>query len=188
MHVWLKLARFIDSLHQRVGQVLYWLSLIMILFGVYNATVRYLGVYIGRNLSSNAYIDAQWYLFGIMFMLGAGYTLRHNGHVRVDVIYGRLGEKTKAWIEVLGTALFLLPFCIAALWFSLDWVELSWRVREGSPNPGGLARYPLKAVIPIGFMLLFLQGVSHLIKAVAFLTGHRERLFDLAAGVEEKRI
>src|SRR5690606_39939852 len=72
--------------------------------------------------------------------------------------------------------------------FSLDWVELSWRVREGSPNPGGLARYPLKAVIPIGFMLLFLQGVSHLIKAVAFLTGHRERLFDLAAGVEEKRI
>src|SRR5690606_18674156 len=160
----------------------------MILFGVYNATVRYLGVYIGRNLSSNAYIDAQWYLFGIMFMLGAGYTLRHNGHVRVDVIYGRLGEKTKAWIEVLGTALFLLPFCIAALWFSLDWVELCWGGRERSPEADGRAGHPLEAVIGLVLMLLVGRGVPHLHKAVACLTGHREGGFALAAGVAEKRI
>ena len=188
MRALLKLAQVIDRLNERVGQVLYWLGLIMILFGVYNASVRYLGSFIGRNLSSNAYLDAQWYLFGLMFMLGAGYALRHNDHVRVDILYGRLSKNAQAWIEIAGTVLFLLPFCAIALWFSLDWVELAWRVREGSPNPGGLVRYPLKFAIPIGFALLFLQGVAHLIKASAILTGHRKTLFEPAGAHDENKL
>lgn len=185
MHASLKLAQIIDLINERVGRLLYWLSLLMVLIGVYNASVRYIGSFIGRNLSSNAYLEAQWYLFGTMFMLGAAYGLRHNVHVRVDVLHSRWSEKTRAWIELLGTVFFLLPFCAIVLWLALDWVGMSWQVREGSPNPGGLLRYPLKVVIPIAFVLLALQGVSQLIKAIAVLTGRRERLHDVETSREE---
>jgi TRAP-type mannitol/chloroaromatic compound transport system permease small subunit len=164
---------------------MYWLSLLMVLIGAYNAVVRYLGSFIGRNLSSNAYLEAQWYLFGAMFMLGAAYGLRHNVHVRVDILHSRWSERTHAWIDLLGTVLFLLPFCAMVLWLALDWVEMSWQVREGSPNPGGLLRYPIKVVIPIAFILLALQGISQVIKAAAVLTGHRSRLHDVEISREE---
>lgn len=185
MHAWLKLAQIIDRLNERVGHILYWLSLFMVLVGVYNATVRYLGAFIGRNLSSNTYLEAQWYLFGAMFLLGAAYGLRHNVHVRVDVLHSRWSERTRAWIDLLGTALFLLPFCAIVLWLSLDWVAMSWQVKETSPNPGGLLRYPIKVVIPAAFVLLVLQGVSQIIKAVAVLRGRRELLHEAAARHEE---
>jgi len=185
MHAWLKLARIIDRLNEGVGHLLYWLSLFMVLFGVYNATVRYLGAFIGRNLSSNAYLEAQWYLFGALFLLGAAYGLRHNVHVRVDVLHSRWSERTRAWIELLGTLLFLLPFCLIVLWLSLDWVAMSWKIKETSPNPGGLLRYPIKVVIPAAFTLLALQGVAQAIKAVAVLRGHREQLHDALASREE---
>lgn len=174
----LKLADTIDWLNQQVGRIVYWLGLVMILFGAYNASARYLGGFLGRNLSSNAYLDIQWYLFGVMFLVGAGYGLRHNVHVRVDVFSNRLSKRTQLWIELGGMLLVLLPFCALSLWFSLDWVAISWRIKEASGNPGGLPRYPIKAMIPLGFGLLFLQGVSQAIKVVAVLTGRRERLHD----------
>jgi TRAP-type mannitol/chloroaromatic compound transport system permease small subunit len=176
MRLALKLTRAIDWLSELVGRATYWLALLMILIGVYNATARYLGSYVGVNLASNAYLEAQWYLFGAIFMLAAGYGLRHDVHVRVDVLYSRLSEKGRAWIEILGTLIFLLPFCIMVLWLSIDWVGFSWQIRETSPNPGGLIRYPIKLVVPIAFILLFLQGISHLIKALAVLSGHRSAL------------
>lgn len=178
MRTLLKLSGAIDSTNELIGRTLYWLSLIMVLIGVYNATVRYLGSFIGRNLSSNAYLEAQWYLFGLLFLLGASYGLRHNVHVRVDILHARWSEKTRAWIEALGTLFFLLPFCLIVLWLSLDWVGLSVQVRETSPNPGGLLRYPIKIVIPVAFLLLFLQGLSQLIKAAAVISGHRRLVHD----------
>lgn len=178
MRALLKLASAIDRINELIGRTLYWLSLFMVLIGVYNATVRYFGAFIGRNLSSNAYLEAQWYLFGLLFLLGAAYGLRHNVHVRVDILHTRWSEKTRAWIELLGTLLFLLPFCVLVLWLSLDWVGMSLQVRETSPNPGGLLRYPIKIVIPAAFLLLLLQGLSQLIKAAAVLTGRRKRLHD----------
>jgi len=177
----LKLAGMIDWLNQQVGRIMYWLGLVMILFGVYNAVVRYIGSYLGSNLSSNAYLDIQWYLFGAMFLLGAAYGLSKNVHVRVDVFSSRLSPRAQTWVELLGTVLFLLPFCVIVLWYSLDWVSISWQVKEASPNPGGLARYPIKLVVPAAFALLFLQGLSQLIKCVAVLTGHRERVNDVPA-------
>lgn len=167
----LKISRAIDRLNRLVGRVLYWLGLLMVLIGVYNAVARYIGSYIGQNLSSNAYFEAQWYLFGAMFLLGAGYALQHNVHVRVDVIYARLGPKGQAWIDLLGTALFLIPFCLLVLWLSWDWVSFSWQIRESSGDPGGLPRYPAKTILPVAFVLLMLQGISQLIKAVAVLRG-----------------
>lgn len=178
MHALLKLSSLIDRINELIGRGLYWLSLLMVLIGVYNATVRYFGFFIGRNLSSNAYLEAQWYLFGLLFLLGAAYGLRHNVHVRVDILHTRWSERTRAWVELLGTLLFLLPFCLLVLWLSLDWVGMSLKVRETSPNPGGLLRYPIKMVIPAAFMLLFLQGVSQLIKAAAVLTRQRRLLHD----------
>ncbi|KAB7624190.1 TRAP transporter small permease subunit [Alkalilimnicola sp. S0819] len=177
----LKLAAGIDWLNEQIGRIIQWFGLLMILIGVYNATVRYLGAFIGENLSSNAYLEAQWYLFGAMFMLGGGYALRHNVHVRVDVVYGRLGEKGKAWVELLGSLVFLLPFCLLLFYLSLDWVGRSWAINETSNNPGGLIRYPIKTVLPFAFALLALQGLSQVIKALAVLRGHRERLFDAPA-------
>lgn len=174
MGVLLRVSGWIDEVNERIGQVMWWCALVMILVGVYNATVRYLGNFLGRNLSSNAYLELQWYLFGAIFMLGAAYTLRRDGHVRVDVLYARLSSRGKAWVDVLGAVLFLLPFCAITLWLSLNWVEFSWKVHEMSGDPGGLARYPIKTVVPVAFGLLIGQGISQLIKSVAVLRGERQ--------------
>jgi len=167
----LKLSGWIDGLNEWVGRAMWWCSLVMILIGVYNASVRYLGNFLGANLSSNAYLELQWYLFGAVFMLGAAYSLRHDAHVRVDIIYARLSTRGKAWIDLLGAVLFLLPFCAMTLWLSLNWVSFSWKIHEMSGNPGGLPRYPIKTVVPVALVLLILQGISQLIKAVAVLRG-----------------
>lgn len=170
----LKLARIIDWINEKIGQLMYMLVLLMVLIGAYNATARYLGSTLGANLSSNAYLELQWYLFGTIFMMGAAYTLRHDAHVRVDIFYSRLSDKGKAWVDVLGTLLFMLPFCALALWMSLHWVEFSWKIHEGSPNPSGLPRYPIKTVVPVAFGFLILQGLSQLIKSVAIIKGDLE--------------
>lgn len=171
MRGWLRFAGWIDGLNERIGRFAGWLTLAMVLIGAYNAVVRYLGRALGRSLSSNAYIETQWYLFSLVFLLGAAYTLRHNAHVRVDVLYGRLGERGKAWLDLGGTLLFLLPFCLVTIALSWPTVHNSWTVRELSPDPGGLPRYPLKTMILVGFGLLFLQGVSVAIRQIAFLRG-----------------
>ena len=163
----LRLARGIDRFSEWTGRLVYWLVLAMVLIGAYNAVVRY----VVPELSSNMYLELQWYLFALVFLLGAAYTLRHDAHVRVDVLYGRLSRKGRAWVNVLGTLLFLLPFCALMLWTSWPAVVNSWAVREVSPDPGGLPRYPIKTMILVGFAFLALQGVSLLIKEIAVLRG-----------------
>lgn len=184
----LKFANWIDAVSRRIGQLMYVLVLIMILIGVYNASVRYLGGYFSSNLSSNAYLELQWYLFGTVFMLGAAYALQKNAHVRVDILYTRLSPKGQAWIDLVGTLVFLLPFCALVFWISLPWVASSWRVHEVSPNPGGLARYPIKTIVPAAFVLLLLQGIAQVIKAVAVIRGFRPELFEADGAAEQEPI
>lgn len=173
MHFLLRVAAGIDWLNEQVGRIVIWLSVLMILIGVYNAGARYIGAFLGMHLGSNAYLEAQWYLFGIMFMLGGAYALRHNAHVRVDVMYGRLGQRGRAAIDLAGSVILLMPFCAGAIWLSWDWLMFSWSIGETSSNPGGLPRYPIKTVVPLAFALIFLQGGSQAIKSLAVLTGHR---------------
>ncbi len=176
MKLALRVAKAIDRTNEGVGTVISWLALAMILIGAYNAIVRYLGRFMGWNLSSNVYIELQWYLFSLVFLLGAAFTLKRNAHVRVDVIYGRLSARAQAWIDLLGSALFLIPFCLFALWVSWPTVANSWAIREVSSDPGGLPRYPIKTVILVSFTLLLLQGFSELIHKVAFLRGDEEEV------------
>ena len=169
---WLRWARYIDRLNDRVGRALYWLTLVMVGVGAFNAIARYLDKYIGLGLSSNMWIEMQWYLFSLVFLLGAAYTLEYDDHVRVDVLYSRLSRRGQAWINVLGTVLFLLPFCGVVLWVSIPFVGNSWAILETSPDPGGLPRYPIKTAIPIALVLVMAQGVSLLIREVAVLRGY----------------
>ena len=178
----LSFSRLIDVLNEAVGRLVSWLTLFMVLLGVYNAVTRKLSQTIGVDLSSNTYIELQWYMFALVFLWGAAYTLKHNAHVRVDIIYSRLSERGKAWVDVFGTLLFLLPFTAVVLWTAWPIVADSWKIHEMSPDPGGLPRYPIKAALIVAFALLFLQGISELIKRIALLTGHRVAL---SAGEEE---
>ncbi len=171
MDRWSKLSSGIDGANRRIGQLVGWLTLLMVLVGAFNAVARYVGRYTETQLSSNAYIELQWYLFSLVFLLGAAHTLERNQHVRVDVFYGRLTEHKKAWIDLIGGVVFLVPFCIFALCVCYPTVWNSWTVREVSPDPGGLVRYPVKAMILLCFTLLLLQAVSEIIKRVAFLRG-----------------
>lgn len=162
-------TRFVDRLTSGLGRFISWMALLMVLIGAYNAIARYLGRFIGVNLSSNLYLELQWYLFSLIFLLGAGFALKENAHVRVDVIYGRLRTRARATINVIGSVLMLIPFSIFVLWVSWPSIRNSWAVREASPDPGGLPRYPLKAVIIVAFVLLLAQGVSELLKDLAIV-------------------
>jgi len=166
MNALLRISRLIDSLNEHIGQGTYWLVLVAVLVSAGNATSRY-----ALNLSSNAWLEIQWYLFSAIFLLGAAYTLRHNEHVRIDVITGRLSPRTRAWIDVFGTLFFLLPIVLYIFWLSWPMVEDSYLRHEMSTDAGGLVRWPVKILIPIGFFLLALQGFSELIKRIAFLKG-----------------
>lgn len=171
MKILLGISRAIDGVGTAVGKVMWWVTLAMVLVGVYNVVTRYIGQYIGVQLSANVYLEMQVYAFDMIFMLGAAYVLKADAHVRVDIIYSRLRARTKAWVDIFGTFAFLIPFCIFALYFSLGYVERSWDTLEQSPNPGGLPRYPLKTIIIITFAMLIFQGVSEVIKNIAFLRG-----------------
>lgn len=171
MQRFLGIARVIDRLTEGVGRATAWLVLVMTIIGAYNAVVRYLGRFMGWSLSANVYLELQWYIFSIIFLMGAGYALKHNAHVRVDVVLQRLSPRSRSWIDILGTLLLLVPFSVFVLWMSWPSVRNSWSIREMSPDPGGLPRYPLKAVILVCFVALLLQGVSQVIKEVARLRG-----------------
>ena len=167
-------SRVVDGVTGRLGRFIAWLTLCMVVIGAYNAVARYLGRFIHASLSSNLYLELQWYLFSLIFLLGAAYALKEDAHVRVDVVYGRLGRRRKAWINVIGSVLMLIPFCVFTLWVSWPSIRNSWIVREGSPDPSGLPRYPIKAVIIVAFVLLVLQGISQLLKDVAVLRAPHE--------------
>jgi TRAP-type mannitol/chloroaromatic compound transport system permease small subunit len=172
MRLLLGLARRIDRLNDTVYAGIRWLTLVMIGVGAFNALARYLTRYTGVSLSSNALFDVQWYMFSVIFLLGAAYGLRREVHVRVDVAYARLSPRGRSWVDLIGTVLFVVPFSIMMLVTSWPAVRNSWSVREGSPDPGGLARYPIKTLLLVCFGLLLLQAFSQIVARVAELTGH----------------
>lgn len=166
MGVLLRLSKLIDGLNQRIYTFVVWLVLIVTLLSAGNATSRY-----AFNSSSNAWLELQWYMFAMIFLLGAAHTLKQDGHVRIDLISNRYSPRTRAWVDIVGTVLFLLPMTIGVIYFSYAGVSNSFNIREMSSDPGGLPRWPIKLFIPIGFFLLTLQGFSELIKRIAFLQG-----------------
>ena len=166
MQLLLKMSRLIDALNERVGRLVYWLVLAAVLLSAGNAIVRKL-----FNMSSNSLLEGQWYLFSAVFLLCSGYTLLRNEHVRIDVITGRLSTKAQTWIDILGTVFFLLPMALLFIYLSWPVFVRTFTHNEISTNAGGLVIWPARLLVPIGFTLLTLQGVSELIKRVAFLTG-----------------
>src|SRR5574341_484001 len=166
MSRWLSLSRAIDALNRHVGRAVYWLVLAMVLISAANATSRY-----ALNMASNAWLELQWYLFAAVFLLCAGYTLLHNEHVRIDVISSHLSRRTQVWIDIFGTVFFLFPVAGYIAWLSWPIFVNAWVSGEISSNAGGLIRWPARLLIPVGFGLLTLQGVSELIKRIAWLRG-----------------
>ena len=166
MTLLLKLSQLIDWLTERVGKGAFWLVLIMTLISAGNAVVRFI-----FNYSSNGLLEIQWYLFAAVFLLCSPYTLQKNEHVRIDVLSGKLSPRGLAVIDIIGTLFFLLPMVIVVLWLSLPLIAESYKINEMSANAGGLIRWPVKILLPIGFTLLALQGISELIKRIAFLAG-----------------
>ena len=166
MNAMLALSRAIDAITERVGRVVYWLVLIVVLISAANAIVRKL-----FNYSSNAYLEIQWYLFSVIFLFGAGYTLLRNEHVRIDIIAGRLSARAQNWIDVVGIVLFLWPMSFVIMWMSWPLFVDSLARHEVSTNAGGLLIWPARLMMPIGFALLIMQSVSELIKRIAFLRG-----------------
>lgn len=166
MSVLLKLSRLIDALNEFVGRWLAWLVLAAVLISAGNAAVRKV-----FDTSSNAWLEIQWYLFAAVFLLAAGYTLLRQEHVKIDVILGRFSRRAQVKVEIFGLLVFLLPFVVVVI--DLIWPLLvrAYETKEMSSNAGGLIRWPVYALIPIGFALLGLQGISETIKRVAFLQG-----------------
>ncbi|TEA70350.1 TRAP transporter small permease subunit [Allopusillimonas ginsengisoli] len=160
------LSRIIDYINTKVGQSVIWLTLVVVLVSAINAVVRKV-----FSVSSNAWLELQWYLFGAIFLLAAGYTFLRNEHVRVDVLSQMLSKRTQIKIEIFGVIFFLLPACCLIFWLSLPFFYESFVLHEQSSNTGGLTRWPVKILIPIGFFLLILAGVSHLIKCIGYLRG-----------------
>lgn len=168
---WLRVAAAFDRINEYVGRAASWLALVMVLIGAFNAIARYLGRFMGIQLSSNGWLELQWYLFSLLFLLAGGYTLRHDAHVRVDVFFARLPARARAWINLLGTALLLIPFCVFTLVVSWSTVRNSWAIGEVSSDPGGLPRYPLKTFILVCFALLLLQAIAELIREIHAVRG-----------------
>ena len=166
MKLLLGLSRAIDALNEQIGKLTYWLILAAVLISTANAIARY-----AFTMSSNAWLEIQWYLFSFVFLFCAGYTLLHNQHVRIDVVTGHLSGRARAWIDIFGTLFFLLPMAITIMWLSWPVFVDAYQSNEVSTNAGGLMVWPGRLMLPVGFFLLVLQGFSELIKRVAFLRG-----------------
>ncbi len=162
----LSVSRGIDALNERVGKAVIWLVLLMTILSAGNAVMRYT-----INYSSNGLLEIQWYLFAVIFLFSAGYTLLRNEHVRIDVVAGKFSPRGQAWIDIIGTLLFLMPMAVLIMYLSWPIFMNAWDSGEMSSNPGGLIRWPARLMIPVGFLLLVLQGLSELIKRIAFLRG-----------------
>jgi len=162
----LKFSNAVDWLNTQIGKYVIWLILASTVISGVNAVVRKV-----FNMSSNAYLEVQWYFFAASFLIAAGYTLLNNEHVRIDVISSRLSKRGQIWIDIIGFSFFLTPICLVVLWYGIPFFLQGWQSGETSSNAGGLIRWPVYAMIPIGFTLLMLQGWSELIKRIAFLNG-----------------
>lgn len=184
----LAISDAIDRMNRAVSRIAVWLILFAALVSAFNATFRYsIGAIValtdeGRSYpwlqgllrwysgNSNGFLEAQWYMFAALVMLGAAYTLKMNEHVRVDLFFGWVSERTRTWIDLLGSIFCLVPMCLVMIYFTVPWFLESWRSGEMSSNAGGLPRWPVKLVMPIGFSLVLLQGISEIIKCIAALT------------------
>jgi TRAP-type mannitol/chloroaromatic compound transport system permease small subunit len=166
MNQLLQFSKLIDLVNERIGKASSWLILLAVVICTANALVRY-----SVNLSSNGWLEVQWYLNSAMFLLVAAYALKRNNHVRIDVIAGRLSPRVQAWIDILGSLFALLPVSLIIIWYSWPSLINSWDLGEHSSDPGGLIRWPVRLLIPVAFSMLALQGLSELIKRVAFLKG-----------------
>jgi TRAP-type mannitol/chloroaromatic compound transport system permease small subunit len=162
----LKLSGLIDRINLFIGHSVRWLVLVAVLISAANAVVRK-----AFNISSNGFLEIQWYLFAAVFLLAAGYTLLNQDHVKIDVISGRFSKRTQIWIDIVGIVFFLLPFVVVVIELSLPLVVHAYTSNEMSSNAGGLIRWPVFALLPLGFVFLGLQGISELIKRIAFLKG-----------------
>jgi TRAP-type mannitol/chloroaromatic compound transport system permease small subunit len=174
----LRVSRAIDAVNEFIGNLLPYLVILMIGVGFYNVVARYLGRFVGARLTNNSAIEIQWYLYSVLFFFGFAYILKHNINVRVDFLYAKWSPQRRAWVDLLGTILFLIPFCILAIYVTWNpvlssWGRLpngSWGTWEISPDPNGLPRAPIKSMIIVAFTLLLAQAVSQVIKYVAVLT------------------
>lgn len=173
MKFFLAVAKGIDAVTTVVGKVAWWMTLAMILVGVFNVVTRYLGRAMGISLGGTLYIVLQTYAYDFVFLMGAAYVLRKDAHVRVDIIYANLSQRKKALVDIFGTLFFLLPFAFMGLYFGQRYVATSWRQGEINLNAAAIPVYPAKTLILIAFGLLIVQAVSELIKNVAFLRGQR---------------
>ncbi len=177
----LGIARVIDIVTGTVGRAMWWLSLFMVAVGIYNVITRYfygffelvLGPQAASAMAGNLFLELQTYSFDLVFLLGAAYVLRTDGHVRVDILYSNLSARRKAVIDVIGMWLFLVPFSVLGIVYSVPYIRRSWATLEMSPNPGGLARYPIKTAIAVAFAMLILQAISETIHNAAFLSGRK---------------
>jgi TRAP-type mannitol/chloroaromatic compound transport system permease small subunit len=166
MQALLALSRLIDRMNEHIGRAVYWLVLAAVLLSAGNAIVRKI-----FSVSSNAYLEAQWYLFSAVFLLCAGYTLLRNEHVRIDILVGKLSAKAQAWVDIFGTLFFLLPMAALIMWLSWPYFVRAYTQNEISGSAGGLTIWPARLLLPVGFALLVLQGASELIKRLAFVFG-----------------
>ena len=166
MSALLKISRMIDALNERVGRAVIWLVLVTVFVSAGNALARYL-----FSSGSNAWLELQWYLFAAIFLLCAGYTLLHDEHIRIDVVFSQWPPRVQRWINIFGTVFFLLPVSITILWLSWPVFVNAWVSGEISANAGGLVRWPARLLVPVGFLLLCLQGLSELIKNIGVLRG-----------------
>ena len=180
MQALLKFSRAVDWLNTQVGKYAIWLILASTVISGVNAIVRKI-----FNVSSNAYLEVQWYLFAASFLLAAGYTLLCNEHVRIDVVASRLSRRGQVWVDIIGFTFFLTPICLAVLWFGIPFFLQGYNSGEVSGNSGGLIRWPVYALIPLGFLFLGIQGMSELIKRFAFLAGSGPDPLDLSEPVTD---
>jgi TRAP-type mannitol/chloroaromatic compound transport system permease small subunit len=162
----MSLSRAIDTLNEKIAGVVSWALLAAVLICTGNALVRYI-----LKTSSNSWLEIQWYLYAGVFMLASAYTLRRDEHVRIDVVAGRFSKRTQVWIDLFGYLVFLLPVCLLIFYYGIPFARYSIRTLEMSSSAGGLIVWPVKLLVPVGFGLLILQGVSEIIKRIAFLQG-----------------
>ncbi len=172
--------RFADRLSEWMGKISQYVVIVTVVVGFVNVVLRYTGQLAGVRLTNNGLIEAQWYLYSLIFLFGFGYILKHQVNVRVDFWFADQPRRRKAWIDIIGHSISLIPFCLIAIWVSVPQVRTSWQLNEQSPDPSGLPRAPIKTMIIVAFVLLLAQAVAEMVKLIAVLRGLDEQV-----GIEE---
>ncbi len=177
----IKVVKIIDKINEFFGEIACWLCTILVCIVCYDVFNRYL-----FNRTNPAMYELEWHIYAVIFLIAAGFALKYDQHVRVDLTYARFSKRTRAWVNLIGAFVFLIPYCILVVYATKDWVYQSWLIKESSPDPGGLpARYILKACVPFGFILLLIQGIAEAIKSYIFLFGTEEEKNELNLNEKE---